>query len=216
MPLGRPSRMAVAISSISAAPGAAPARAAEGGFSAGRFTCLQYANGLGSSAAGRTQSALARIWMHGYLIGYYKKQGKLTHDAEPRTVDRFENALLQTCREFYQDSIFTVSQQALVKTERALPDQATAEFAPVPMTCAQYTALKGGAAADATRAELADLWGFALVQGSKNVAQPDLEVPAEAKAQIMGAVARTCVAPARAETPYMDIVAAVADAIKLE
>ncbi len=190
------------------------AGASSGEFAAGKFTCLDYTNGLGEKSAGRAQSSLARLWMSGYLAGFFKAQGKLELDGEAKASEQFDNFLLQTCRQYPQSSIFAVSMQALTKDARKVPTAPVLDFTPQGYTCEQHVAAKGGAAADANRADLAEFWAFAFIQGFKNVASPDMEIPAENKPQLVGAVTNTCAK--NPKVPFMDLTALVAEKVKLQ
>lgn len=193
---------------------AAPAAAADVEFTGSKFTCLEYTNGLGENASGKLQSVIARVWIHGYLSGYYKASQKLNLVDDAATSDALDNALLQTCREWAARDILGVSLQLLAPTERAMPAKAGADFSPVGYTCEQHTKAKAGAAADANRADIAELWAFAFIQGYKNLNQPDLEVPVESKGQLVGAINNVC--NKNAGLPYMDIAALVSEKVKLQ
>lgn len=193
---------------------AAPAVAADVEFTGSKFTCLEYTNGLGENSSGKLQSVIARVWMHGYLSGFAKASQKLNFSEDAAAGEALDNNLLQTCREWASRDILGVSLSVLAKTERAMPAKAGADFSPVGYTCEQHTKAKAGAAADANRADIAELWAFAFIQGYKNLAQPDLEVPVESKAQLVGAINGVCVK--NAALPYMDIAALVSEKVKLQ
>jgi len=194
----------------------APAMAADVEFTGSKFTCLEYTNGLGENASGKLQSIIAKVWIQGYLAGYYKNTQRLELVDDPAVSDLLDNNLLQTCRAWASRDIMGVSLAVLAPQERQLPANVGADFSPVGYTCAQHVKAKAGAAADANRADIAELWGFAFIQGFKNVNQPDLEVPGEAKSQLIGIVNKRCAVAASAETPYMDMIALIAEAVKLQ
>lgn len=194
----------------------APAAAADVEFTGSKFSCLEYTNGLGENASGKLQSVIAKIWIQGYLAGYYKAANKLELVDDPAAAETLDNNLLQTCRTWASSDIMGVSLAVLAKTDRPMPAKVGADFSPVGYTCAQHVKARGGAAADANRADVAELWGFAFIQGYKNVNQPELEVPVTAKAQLMGVVNKRCAVPASAQTPYMDMIALVSEAVKLQ
>lgn len=193
---------------------AAPAVAADVEFTGSKFTCLEYTNGLGENASGKLQSVIARVWMHGYLSGFYKASQKLNLADDAATAEAFDNTLLQTCREYAGNDLLGVSLQVLAKADRQLPAKAGADFTPVGYTCEQHTKAKQGAAADANRADIAELWAFAFIQGFKNLNQPELEVPVDSKAQLVGAINNVCLK--NAALPYMDIAALVSEKVKLQ
>ncbi len=193
---------------------AAPAVAADVEFTGSKFTCLEYTNGLGENASGKLQSVIARVWMHGYLSGFYKASQKLNLSDEAAAAEAFDNTLLQTCREYAGNDLLGVSLQVLAKADRQLPAKAGADFSPVGYTCEQHTKAKQGAAADANRADIAELWAFAFIQGFKNLNQPELEVPVDSKAQLVGAINNVCLKNAGLQ--YMDIAALVSEKVKLQ
>lgn len=192
----------------------APAMAADVEFTGSKFTCLEYTNGLGENASGKLQSVIARVWIHGYLSGYYKAGQKLNLVDDAAAGDALDNNLLQTCREWASRDILGVSVEVLAKTDRQMPAAAGADFSPVGYTCEQHIKARSGAAADANRADIAELWAFAFIQGYKNLNQPDLEVPVESKAQLVGAINGVC--NKNAGLPYMDIAALVSEKVKLQ
>jgi hypothetical protein len=193
---------------------AAPAVAADVEFTGSKFTCLEYTNGLGENASGKLQSVIARVWMHGYLSGYYKASQKLNLADDAAAAEAFDNQLLQTCREYAGNDLLGVSLQVLAKADRQMPAKAGADFSPVGYTCEQHTNAKKGAAADANRADIAELWAFAFIQGFKNLNQPELEVPVDSKAQLVGAINNVCLKNAGLQ--YMDIAALVSEKVKLQ
>ena len=85
-----------------AAQGGKSAPAGNGEFDGSAFSCLNYTNGLGDNASTKAQSMLARLWMQGYLAGYYKGQGKLEMSAEKGDEDKLASLMLQKCREYPQ------------------------------------------------------------------------------------------------------------------
>jgi len=88
------------------------------------------------------------------------------------------------------------------------------DFTPEGYTCGQHVDAKGGSAGDANKADLADLWAFAFIQGYKNLASPDMEIPMDSKPALIGAIDQNCAK--NRDFGYMDLAAAVANAVKLE
>ena len=106
--------------------------------------------------------------------------------------DKVVNLMLQKCREYPASSILAVSQQAIAKEKIKLPAVALADFSPATYTCAQHTEAKKGGAASANKADIAELWSIAFIQGFKNVEQKDMVIPMENKAVLTGAIANNC------------------------
>lgn len=184
-----------------------------GAFSAGKFSCLQYTNGLGENSSGRLQSELAHLWMLGYLAGNYKAKGTLEFTDDAAEAEKVTDLMLQRCRDFPAGSILAVSMQSLAADPHKLPKMATPDFSPATYTCDQHVEAKNGPANAANKADLAELWAYAFIQGYKNVAQPDLEIPLDAMPQLTGAVTRSC--GNNRGLLFMNLVAAVADKVKL-
>jgi hypothetical protein len=194
---------------------AAQAQAADasGEFTASKFTCLQYTSGLGENSSGRAQSEIARIWMLGFLAGHYKAQMTLEFTDDQAEAEKVMDLTLQRCREHPDSSFMVVGLQAISIEPHKLPKNVTGEFSPMAYTCGNYVDAKTGPANAAAKADLAELWGFAFIQGYKSVGQPDLEIPMAVKPQLLGAVQRSCAN--NRNTPFMDLTALVAEKVKL-
>jgi hypothetical protein len=185
-----------------------------GEFDGANFTCLNYTNGLGDNATTKMQSTLAHLWLQGYLAGVYKAKGTLELSEDPNDEVKLSALLLQRCRDLPSFTILGVALQVIAAEPHKLPAKTIAEFSPATHTCGQQIEARHGSAGDATRADLADLWTFAFIQGFKNATQPDLVIPIENKKVLIGAVANAC-----AKNPDMallDMAAAVAERVKLQ
>jgi hypothetical protein len=190
------------------------ARAGEGGFSGGTFTCLQYVNGLGDNSAGRVQSAIAHLWIQGYLSGYYKGKGTLEFTDDPAEPQALGDEMVRRCQTLPQNSILAVTLQTVASQPRKMPKLAHAEFSPSTYTCGQHLEAKGGPAAKANAADLAEMWAFAFIQGYKNVALPDMEIKPEFRDVLINAVNKVCAN--NKDKFYADYAALVADRVKIE
>ncbi len=189
------------------------AHAANGEFSGGTFTCLEYTNGLGESSAGKMQTSLAHLWVLGYLAGYYKGKGTLELSDDAADGKAFDDLLAQKCGESPQGSILAVSLQAIAAEPHKLPKVAAGDFSPATYTCGQHLDAKGGAASAANGADLAELWAFAFIQGFKNVALPDMAINPENKPPLIGAMNKVC--GGNRDKLYMDYAALVAERVKI-
>jgi hypothetical protein len=186
----------------------------QGEFEGGKFTCLEYTNGLGANSSGKVQSQLGRLWMLGYMSGFYKANDNLELSDQDQDGEKVANLILQTCREFPQSSLLSISMQALTADLHKVPSAPMMEFSPANYSCGQHVDAKGGAAASANQADLADLWSFAFIQGYKNVDAPDMEIPIENKSALTGAIDKNCAN--NREMAFMDMTVLVAKAVKLE
>jgi peptidylprolyl isomerase len=182
---------------------ASPTAAAEArDFSAVEFRCLAADNRPGAAM----QAALAAFWTHGYLAGSYKAQNKLDFSR-----DGAGAPLLEGCKAYPQAFLLVLANQELAKG--SLPLSGTTEvFVPAGYACKDYVAARTGA--NKAQADLIDLWGFAFIQGFKNVGQPNMEIPFEVRPQLLTAAANAC-----AKTPelgFVDLMGQVAAKVKLK
>ncbi len=175
-------------------------------FTGEEFRCVALNNGLGVAP----QAALAQLWAHGYLAGRFKAQNVLSFTNDPADTS-FDAAVRETCMTFPAAFLWAVASQELAKTPRQLPP-ATAAFSPATYTCRDYVAARSGA--NGVQGDMADLWGFAFIQGYKNVDQPKLEMPFEVRPQLVGAVAAQC--EKNPAMGFLDLVALVAAKVKLK
>jgi hypothetical protein len=205
--------VAALLAATVARPADAQSPASAGGFDGSKFTCLNYTNGLGENATLRAQSMIAQLWIEGYLAGFYKAQGKLELSADKADEQTLDNLMLQRCREFAEYSILTVAQQAIGKEPHKLPAEAFTDFAPASYTCGQHVDAMKGSAGDANRADLAELWAFAFIQGYKNASQPQMIISLENKSLLVGAVDKNC--GNNRNMSFLDLTALVAEKVKL-
>ena len=212
--IGRVAAALLLTGALSIGAQAADNKGGNGEFDGSSFSCLNYTNGLGDNASRKPQSMLARVWMQGYLGGYLKAQNKLELSEDKADEDKVVSLMLQKCREYPASSILAVSQQAIAKEKIKLPAVALADFSPATYTCAQHTEAKKGGASSANKADIAELWAIAFIQGFKNVEQKDMVIPMENKTVLTGAIANNCAK--MADTKYMDLTAMVAEKVKLQ
>jgi len=185
-----------------------------GGFDGSSFKCLDYTNGLGENATTKPLSVLGHLWMQGYLAGLYKAQGKLELSDDKADEQKFSSVILQRCRDYPGSSILAVSLQAIAKDVYKIPSKTIVDFSLSSYTCGQQTDAKGGAAGDANKADLADLWAFAFIQGYKNATTPDMLIAPENKSVLTGAIARNCAK--NRDMTLLDMTALVAERVKLQ
>jgi hypothetical protein len=183
-------------------------------FSGGTFTCLQFTNGLGDNSSSKMQSNLARLWILGYLAGYYKAQGKLEMTDDAGEMRKIDELMVSRCREFPQATILGMAAQALANEPHKLPKTVMGDFSPDTYTCGQHVTARGGVAADATKADLAEMWGFAFIQGFKNVGSPNMEIRSENMPSLMGVANKAC--GNAKETKYLELMALVAEKVKIQ
>ncbi len=173
-------------------------------FSASEFRCA----GLAAGAGVTTQSALAQLWTHGYLSGRWQASNTLTTSPAPAGDDP---ALAATCAAYPLASLITVASQELAKAPRDLP--ATAPTLQLDTyTCKAFADSRKASNKDPS--ELVGLWTFAYIQGYKNVSQPEMEIPYDARPRLLDAMAAAC-----AKFPdrkFVELVSAVAAKVRIK
>lgn len=173
-------------------------------FSASEFKCAGLLEGQGVT----TQSAIAQLWTHGYLAGRFTATGSLSFSAAPAGD---YPALAETCAKFPLAFLLTAASQELAKTPRELP------ASPVGAklegyTCKQFA--ESRKSKDKDSGELVGLWTFAYIQGYKNVSQPDMEIPFDARTRLLDAMGTAC-----AKFPdriFLDLASAVAAKVTIK
>lgn len=188
------------------------AQAQNGDFNPGEMRCLDFVNGQGDSATNKGKADIARIWIMGYLTGNYTGREKLKWVDADDAEDKAVKAILSKCRENPEVSLFTVSEFVASDRGRDIPKTLKNDFNPTSYMCGDYADGRSGSAAEVLKADLADIWAFAFVQGFVNTDDPDLIIPAENKPAITGAIANNC--GKNREFSYYDLVSAVAPMVK--
>ncbi len=172
-------------------------------FSAAEFKCAGLVNGQGVT----TQSALAHIWVHGYLAGRYKASNALTFSP----AGEIAAALDQACATFPLALLLTVASQELGKAPRELPPNPPV-LSLQGYTCKQFADARKASNKDPS--ELIGLWTFGYIQGYKNVSQPEMEIPYDARPRLLDAMAGACAKfPDR---PLVDLASAVAAKVRIK
>ena len=180
-------------------------------FDTSKFTCLSYTSGLAPNSTTFPFTLMARIWMLGFLDGYYQTTEKLERSDDPADIQKLDEAIVLECKNNPGLSVHAIAAQALVKETFKLPTTISVGLS-IGYTCGQHMEAKETAA---TKADLAELWAFGLVEGTKSVANPDLRIPIESKATIMEAVNRSCSNASNKDKAYRDLAGAVADKVKM-
>lgn len=172
-------------------------------FSAAEFKCAGLVNGRGVT----TPSALAHVWVHGYLAGRYKASNALNFSP----AGEIAPALDRACAAYPMAFLLIVASQELGKEPRDLPPDPPA----LPLqgtTCKQFADARKASNKDPS--ELMGLWTFGYIQGYKNVSQPEMEIPYDARARLLDAMAGACAKfPDRS---LVDLVSAVAAKVRIK
>ncbi|MBL8645029.1 MAG: hypothetical protein JNK21_13925 [Rhodospirillaceae bacterium] len=189
---------------------AAQAQGAE--FDGTTFSCLQYTSASSENSSTKAQSGLAKLWVNGYLAGYFKAKGTLSISEDAKAGDAIASTLAAKCKEQPGAPVWVIARDALGAEDRKLPKNAESIDISA-YTCAAHVDAKAGSASDMMKADLADLWAFAFIQGFKNFTDKDMAINMENKPMLTGAVARNC-GKMRDKT-FLDLTAMVAQAVKL-
>jgi cyclophilin family peptidyl-prolyl cis-trans isomerase len=152
-------------------------------FSASEFKC----SGLTNAQGVTTQSGLAQLWTHGYLAGRFTATNALTFNTGTTAGD--DPALVEACAKFPLAFLLTVASQELSKEPRPLA-ATTSAFPLESYTCKAFA--ESRKAKDKDQGELVGLWTFGFIQGYKNVSQPEMEIPFDARTRLLDAMAGAC------------------------
>ena len=188
--------------------GLGAAQAQTGDFNPANMRCLDFVNGQGDSATNKGKADLSRIWIMGYMTGNYTGREKLEMVDDVDAEDKAIRAILSKCRENPEVTLLTVSEFVSSDHKRDIPNTLSNEFNPNTYMCGDYSNGRQGSAADVLKADLADVWAFAFVQGFVNTKDPDLLIPVENKSAITGAIASNCAK--NPEVSYFALTTAVA------
>ena len=167
------------------------------------FKCIAY----DYTGGGTAQPALAQIWAHGYLSGFYRAQKKHAF----ASTSTFDDDLAAACKNFSAGYLLPVAAQQMANTVREMPASSLA-FPAATFTCKDYTAARTGA--DKAQADFIDLWAFAFVQGYKNVAQPGMEIPFEARQPIVAPLNNVCTK--NPDTLIIELAALLGEKVKVK
>ncbi len=180
-------------------------------FDASKFTCLNYTSGLAPNSTSRAATIMARIWLFGFLDGYYKTSEKLERSDDPADIQKLDDAIVVGCKSNPGASVYAVAAQGITAETYKLPTIISGDLT-IAYTCGQHLEAKDSAA---VKADLAELWAFGMVEGIKAVSNPGLRIPIESKGTILDAVNRSCGNANNKDKAYRDMAGAVADKVKM-
>ncbi len=169
-------------------------------FSPGDFRCTALAGRAGSEI----KSALARLWAHGYIAGFARVGNHLTF------ADNADSGITESCSG-RPDAFLRIAAHHAAEMPHDLPT-GNGAFNSGTYTCNDFVTARKNT--NKGEAELAGLWSFAFIQGYKNVAQPELEMPFEARPQLIEPLAKAC--EKSPDSLLVDLTAAFAGRVKLQ
>ena len=184
------------------------AQAQTGDFDSANMRCLEYINGQGDGSTNKAKADIARIWIMGYMAGNYTGRDKLKWSDDSKAEGKVVSAVLSKCRENPEVTLLTVAEYVASARKRALPSTLSNDFNPQTYMCGDHADGKKGSASELRKADIAEVWAFAFVQGFVNTDDPDLLIPVENKPAITGAVSSNCAK--NREYSFYDLTAAVA------
>jgi hypothetical protein len=206
-----PESSAPQATSADAVPRTMPSAGMATKFDAAQLICGRYTAGAGAADSSGMLATLGRVWIEGYLAGYAKARNQLEFSADASQQQKLARQIRDVCEQFPKASIQTVASQSLNKDIQPLPGAVLDNFAPTSFTCSDYIDVHAN---DRARADIADVWVFAFIEGFKNVAQPQLSIQMENKPLLTGAVAKTC--GSYRDMSLVNLTALVADKVKLD
>ena len=174
--------------------------------------CLDFVNGQGDNSINKAKAELAKLWIVGYFSGFYQGKDSVKWDDSSKTEGKLISAVLSKCRENPEATLGAVSEFVASSRKRSIPTLLSNEFRPRDYSCGAHVNALSGPAGDQLKAEMADLWAFAFIQGFQNTIDPDLIIPIENKAAITGAINGNC--QKNQQYTYFDLVSAVAKMVK--
>ena len=181
-------------------------------FTGATYPCEQYTASEAPDSSTKAHAKLSRLWVHGYLAGLYQATDKLRLSEAAEDSDLLRKAIDVQCSEFPDASLMAIAQKAIAPVKIAIPTEATAGLSIDRYTCAEHLDDKKGD--DTNRAELADWWAFAFIQGYKNAKQPNMVIDLENEPLLVDAVVRNCAK--NRDATYLELTALVAGAVKLK
>ena len=180
-------------------------------FDAGTVTCGEFMNARGGSSSDRARYETGRLWILGYLAGFYAANNELEMAENTAEAGPVENLMHQMCLGFPRRSLLAVSMMTLSIQTHKLPAAPSPDFTVTDYTCGQHVDAK--TVRDAT-ADAAEPWAFAFIQGYKNVESPRVEIPIANKGALTAAVVKNC--RANRDMAFIDLTTQVAAAVRVE
>jgi len=177
------------------------------------FSCVSYTAGPSIDAITGTPSLSARTWVLGYLAGFYKKEGKLELSDVAADGDKLDDVIRARCTDYPRSTIRAVALHAVVKDIYKMP-ATVADLSFADYTCSDYADARPGSGEDAARADLAELWAFAFVQGYKNATISDIVIPIENKPTVTKALIRFC--RTNRDMTFLNMTTVLAERVRLQ
>lgn len=188
--------------------GLSAALAQTGDFDPAEMRCLDFVNGQGESATNKGRADIARIWIMGYSAGHSTGKDRLEWVDDVDAEDKIVSAMVSRCREYPEFQLSTIAEAVASDRKRDVPATLSNDFNPQTYMCGDYADGREGSAADVLKADIADVWAFAFVQGYVASKDSEMLIPVENKPAITGAIASNCAK--NREFSYFDLTSAVA------
>ena len=161
-------------------------------FDGAMFTCLNYINSASENATNNVRATFARLWIEGNLAGYYKAQDKLIFSDDVADRQALRDTFYESCAKFPSVSVQTVGLQGMSRAEMKLPRKLIGDIEIDSYTCGQHIEGKSGDAAGTVRADIAEMWAFAFIQGYNAARNSEVIIPSENKPTLMSAILKNC------------------------
>ena len=189
------------------------AQAQSGDFDPAEMRCLDFVNGQGDGATNKGRADLARIWIMGYMVGNYSGGEKLEWSDDGGAEGKVVSSMLSKCREHPEVTLVVTSRFVAADRRRDIPNTLSNDFNPRTYMCGDHADGLDGTASDALKADLANVWAFAFVQGFVDKTA-ELMIPVENKPAITSSIAKNCAN--NREMSFFDLTAAVANSVNPE
>ncbi len=181
-------------------------------FDAAGMSCSEFISARRTGSPSHAQYEHGRLWVLGYLAGYYTASGELELTNDVAAAESVHNLLLQMCQGFPESSLQSVSMLTLATETFKLPAEPSTGFRPESYTCGQHIEIKD--AGQTGIAEARELWAFAFIQGYKNVEQPYAVIPSDSMPALTSIIVNNC--RNDREVLFMDYAEGVAKAVRVE
>ncbi len=195
-------------------PGARGGMNPGGEFNAATFTCFEYMSASGENATNRAQGLIARISIEANIAGLNQARGTLALGAAPADKDAMTIRIAETCANRPMASMLSVGVTDEGADALKIPSVVVPGLALDTYTCGEHLEGKKAGSGDAVRADIAEMWAFAFIQGYKLAGNAELIIPAQNKPMLVGAVAKACAG--RPEAGFLAMTAQVAERVKIQ
>ncbi|NKB43498.1 MAG: hypothetical protein GKS03_04385 [Alphaproteobacteria bacterium] len=160
-----------------------------------RYACTTFIDGEDKSKRKKDidRARLARFWLVGFLTGAYEADAVLEFSEDEGDA---ESVVISRVKEYCEENRDNSIHAAAVWTgasPKPLPASTAVGFDPRQYSCGAYSEGRDGRGDARSRAEAAEFWAFAFVQGTVSVRHhPRLVISVANKRKIVRALKQSC------------------------